>query len=64
LLNENHENSKHQKPNLKQIPMTNPPEADQTPDPPTFVANGIITGGKRFPQRYGSTAVNVLVIGY
>jgi len=64
LLNENHENSKHQKPNLKQIPMTQIQNSKHLPDPPTFVANGIITGGKRFPQRYGSTAVNVLVIGY
>jgi hypothetical protein len=28
LLNDNYKNSKHQKPNIKQIPMTNPPEAD------------------------------------
>jgi hypothetical protein len=26
--------------------------------------NGIIAGVQRFPQRYGTTAVNVLVIGY
>jgi hypothetical protein len=36
----------------------------QTDDPPAFVPNGIITGGQKFGQRYGTTALNVLVIGY
>ena len=44
--------------------MTDPPQADQTDDPLAFVPNGIITGGKKFWQRYGTTALNVLVIGY
>jgi hypothetical protein len=30
LLNENHENSKHQKPNIKQIPMTKIQNSKQT----------------------------------
>jgi hypothetical protein len=36
----------------------------QTDHPPAFVPNGIITGGQKFGQRYGTTALNVLVIGY
>jgi hypothetical protein len=36
----------------------------QTDDPPTFVSNGIIIGEQKFGQRYGTTALNVLVIGY
>jgi hypothetical protein len=28
------------------------------------VPNGIITGRQKFWQRYGTTALNVLVIGY
>jgi len=36
----------------------------QTDDPPAFVPNGKITGGQKFGQRYGTTALNVLVIGY
>jgi hypothetical protein len=36
----------------------------QTDDPSAFVPNGIIIGGQRFVQRYGTTAVNVPVIGY
>jgi hypothetical protein len=59
-----YENSKHQNPNFKQIPMTNPPEADQTNDRFTFVPNGIITVRASFAKRYGPTAVDVLVIGY
>ena len=47
-----------------QIPMTNPPEADQTNDRFTFVPNGIITVRASFAKRYGPTAVDVLVIGY
>jgi hypothetical protein len=33
LLNENYENSKHQKPNLKQIPMTQIQNSKQMIDP-------------------------------
>jgi len=36
----------------------------QTDDPPAFVPNGIITDGQKFGQRYGTTALNVLVIRY
>jgi hypothetical protein len=36
----------------------------QTDDPLAFVPNGIITGGQKFWQRYGMTALHVLVIGY
>jgi hypothetical protein len=36
----------------------------QTDDPPAFVPNGIITGEQKFGQRYGTTVLNVLVIGY
>jgi hypothetical protein len=36
----------------------------QMDDPPAFVPNGIITGEPKFWQRYGTTALNVLVIGY
>jgi len=36
----------------------------QTDDPPAFVPNSIITGGQKFGQRYDTTALNVLVIGY
>jgi hypothetical protein len=36
----------------------------QTDDPLAFVPNGIITGGQKFGQRYGTTTLNVLVIGY
>jgi hypothetical protein len=36
----------------------------QTDDPPAFVPNGIITGGQKFGQRYGTTVLNVLVIKY
>jgi hypothetical protein len=36
----------------------------QTDGPPAFVPNGIIFGGQKFGQRYGTTALNVLVIGY
>ena len=35
--------------------MTNPPQADQTPDPPAFVTNNITTVGQRLVQRYGTT---------
>jgi hypothetical protein len=28
------------------------------------VPNGIITGGQKFEQRYGTTTLNVWVIGY
>jgi hypothetical protein len=44
LFNENHENSKHQKPKLKQIPMIHPPAADQTPVPFVVKSAGIIAG--------------------
>jgi small ligand-binding sensory domain FIST len=36
----------------------------QTDDPSAFVPNGIITGGQKFGQRYDTTALDVLVIGY
>jgi hypothetical protein len=36
----------------------------QTDDPPAFVPNSKITGGQKFGQRYDTTALNVLVIGY
>jgi hypothetical protein len=36
----------------------------QTDDPPAFGPNGIIAGGQKFGQRFGTTALNVLVIGY
>jgi hypothetical protein len=36
----------------------------QTDDALAFVPNGIITGGQKFGQRLGTTALNVLVIGY
>jgi hypothetical protein len=36
----------------------------QTDDPAAFVPNGIITGGQKFGQRYDTTALDVLVIGY
>jgi hypothetical protein len=36
----------------------------QTDDPPPFVPNGIITGGQKFWQLYGTIVLNVLVIGY
>ena len=42
----------------------NPNSKFQTRDPPEFVPDRIITGGQRLVQRYGTTAVNVLVIGY
>ncbi len=77
MLDEDHENSKHQKPNPKwfdklttlsqvegQIPMTHPPSAGQTNDPSTVVLNGIITGRPRFAKRCDTTAVIVLVIEY
>jgi hypothetical protein len=47
-----------------QITMTDPPEADQTDDPPAFVPNSIISDGQKFGQRYDTTALSVLVIGY
>jgi hypothetical protein len=36
----------------------------QTDESPAFVPDGIITGGQKFGQRYGTTTLNVLVIGY
>jgi hypothetical protein len=36
----------------------------QTDDPLALVPNGIIAGGQKFGQRYGTIALNVLVIGY
>jgi hypothetical protein len=36
----------------------------QTDDPPAFVPNSIITGEQKFGQRYDTTVLNVLVIGY
>jgi hypothetical protein len=36
----------------------------QTDDPLAFVPNCIITGRQKFGQRYYTTALNVLVIGY
>ena len=63
LFNANHENHKHQNPNLKQIPMTQIQNSKHN-DPPAFGTNGLITGGQRSGQQYGTTAVNVLVIGY
>jgi hypothetical protein len=36
----------------------------QTDDPPAFVPNGIITGRQKFGQRYATTMLNILVIGY
>jgi hypothetical protein len=36
----------------------------QTDDPLAFVPNSIITGGQKFGQRYDTTALNVLAIGY
>ena len=47
-----------QRPYLKQIPMTNPPQADQTNDPLTAVPNGIITGRPGFANRYDTTVVS------
>jgi hypothetical protein len=36
----------------------------QTDDLQAFVLNDMVTGGQKFGQRYGTTALNVLVIGY
>jgi hypothetical protein len=36
----------------------------QTDDPPAFMPDSIITGGQKFGQRYDTTALSVLVIGY
>jgi len=36
----------------------------QTDDPPAFVPNGVIAGEQKFGQRYGTTVLNVFVIGY
>jgi hypothetical protein len=50
LLNENHENSKHQKPNFKQIPMTQ----IQNSIPELRLqntSNGIIIGRAEFAKR-------------
>jgi hypothetical protein len=47
-----------------QITKTDPPQADQTDYPQAFVPNIIITGRQKFGQRYDTTALNVLVIGY
>ena len=58
------ENHKYQNTNTKQITMTDPPEADQTDDPLAFVPNSIISDGQKFGQRYDTTALSVLVIGY
>ena len=44
--------------------LNEPNSKFQTGDPPEFVPDGIITGGQRLVQRYGTTAVHVLVIGY
>jgi len=61
--NENHENYMHQK-NKFQTNSNDPNSKFKTNDLPTFLQNGIVTGGQRFVQRYGPTALNVLVIGY
>jgi hypothetical protein len=63
LLNENHENSKHQKPNIKQIPMTQIQNSKQRIGI-HLCKNGIFTGETSFAKRYGLTAVSALVIGY
>jgi hypothetical protein len=56
---------KFQAPKIKsQINSNDPNSKFQTRDPPAFVPNGIITGGQRFMQRYGTIPLNVLVIGY
>jgi hypothetical protein len=52
---------------IKKIQITNHKDRNskfQTDDPPAFVPNGIITGEQKFGQRYGTTVLNVLVIGY
>jgi hypothetical protein len=56
---------KFQAPNSKyQINSNDPNPKFQTNDRSTFVPDGIITGRVSFAERYGPTAVFVLVIGY
>jgi hypothetical protein len=52
---------------IKKFQITNHKDRNskfQTDDRLAFVPDGIITGGQKFGQRYGTTTLNVLVIGY
>jgi hypothetical protein len=61
LHSENYENSKHQKSNFKQIPMTK----FKIPNKRSAkCAKRKIDGSTSFAERYGTTAVNVSVIGH
>jgi hypothetical protein len=57
---EYHENNKHQKTNIKQIPMTQIQNSKH--DSSALRIDNIFVGGKIIDQRYVATAANVLVI--
>jgi hypothetical protein len=61
LPNENYENNKHQKTNLKQIPMTQIQNSKH--GTPALVSDDVFISRQNLPQRYAATVVNVLVIG-
>jgi hypothetical protein len=58
-LIENDENTKHQKPKLKQIPMIHPSSADQTDVSLVVIPNGIITDCSGFAKRCHAFEGNV-----